>query len=269
MSKVFVFDASKCNGCYNCQVACKDEHVGNDWLPYAKSQPNTGQFWLKVNQKEHGQVPMVKVEYTAWMCMHCKACLPQQICPAGAFIRTEEGLLYIDPEKCNGCMACVEACPFKVIYANEELNIAQKCTGCAHLVAEGKTPHCVDFCATGALRFGEKEDFKGELDDAEFMLPAYDYEPNVYYINMPHLFMGGEVYDPVADEIIEGAKVTITRNDGLVWETLTDDFGDFKIERLAEGIYDIHIEAEGFEPIDKSIQFTKSTYLGEFPLTKL
>ena len=27
MGKVMVIDISKCNGCYNCQVACKDEHV--------------------------------------------------------------------------------------------------------------------------------------------------------------------------------------------------------------------------------------------------
>ena len=28
MSKVFVFDTSICNGCYCCQIACKDEHCG-------------------------------------------------------------------------------------------------------------------------------------------------------------------------------------------------------------------------------------------------
>ncbi|WP_442904235.1 hypothetical protein [Gordonibacter sp.] len=31
MGKVFVIDPAKCNGCYNCQIACKDEHVDNDW----------------------------------------------------------------------------------------------------------------------------------------------------------------------------------------------------------------------------------------------
>ena len=45
--KVFVIDVGICNGCYSCQIACKDEHVGNDWTPYAKPQPDTGQFWLK------------------------------------------------------------------------------------------------------------------------------------------------------------------------------------------------------------------------------
>lgn len=36
MSKVFVIDVAKCSGCYNCQLACKDEHCENDWRPYAR-----------------------------------------------------------------------------------------------------------------------------------------------------------------------------------------------------------------------------------------
>ena len=48
MAKVMIIDITKCNGCYNCQIACKDEHVGNDWTPIAKPQPDTGQFWTKV-----------------------------------------------------------------------------------------------------------------------------------------------------------------------------------------------------------------------------
>jgi Fe-S-cluster-containing dehydrogenase component len=38
MAKVFVHDVSLCDGCYGCQLACKDEHCGNDWTPIAKPQ---------------------------------------------------------------------------------------------------------------------------------------------------------------------------------------------------------------------------------------
>ena len=55
--KAFVLDLARCVGCYNCQVACKDEHCGNDWTPYARPQPDTGQFWLKVNYEEKGTIP--------------------------------------------------------------------------------------------------------------------------------------------------------------------------------------------------------------------
>ena len=59
--KVFTFDASICNGCYNCQIACKDEHCSNDWMPYAKPQPETGQFWIGIRETVRGSVPRVRV----------------------------------------------------------------------------------------------------------------------------------------------------------------------------------------------------------------
>ena len=61
--KAFVIDVGICNGCYACQIACKDEHVGNDWTPIAKPQPDTGQFWLKLTEHIRGTVPKVKMHY--------------------------------------------------------------------------------------------------------------------------------------------------------------------------------------------------------------
>ena len=62
MAKVFAIDVAKCNGCYGCQIVCKDEHCGNDWRPYAAPQPETGQFWMRIDEKTRGQVPVVKVQ---------------------------------------------------------------------------------------------------------------------------------------------------------------------------------------------------------------
>jgi len=70
--KTFIVDVAKCNGCYNCQVVCKEEHVGNDWTPYAKPQPDTGQFWMKMNEKVRGTVPKVMMSYVPTSCMHCR-----------------------------------------------------------------------------------------------------------------------------------------------------------------------------------------------------
>src|SRR4030042_433526 len=138
MAKAFAIDISICNGCYCCQIACKDEHVANDWTPYAKPQPDTGQFWLKQNEFVRGTVPKVKMHYLPILCMHCDEapCIPA--CPIeGAIYKRDDGLVIIDPVKCTGCRNCVDACPYHVIFFNEDLNIAQKCTGCAHLLADG------------------------------------------------------------------------------------------------------------------------------------
>lgn len=59
MAKVWVINLDRCNGCYNCQLACKDEHVENDWTPYAKPQPKTGHFWMKIVEMERGSIPKV------------------------------------------------------------------------------------------------------------------------------------------------------------------------------------------------------------------
>ena len=72
--KTILFDASRCNGCYNCQIACKDEHCQQPWLPYTEAQALTGEFWCKLTQRDRGRVPMVWVEYKPLICGHCDNC---------------------------------------------------------------------------------------------------------------------------------------------------------------------------------------------------
>lgn len=267
--KVFVFDSAKCNGCYGCQIACKDEHVDNDWAPYAKPQPDTGHFWLRLHEKDHGQVPKVRVEYRPFICMHCEnpACMKAS---SEAVYKREDGLVIIDPDKAKGARGLINACPYNAIYWNEALDIPQKCTGCAHLVDEGKLPHCVDLCATGAWRFGEKEDFLEEIAQAECFMPETGLGPQVYYLNLPKLFIGGEVWDPEDDEIIYGATVTLTNEDsGVSTEEKSDEFGDFWFRCLEPGIYSLKINAEGYnEFIKAGISLDESLNVGDFPLER-
>jgi len=268
--KVFIFDSAKCNGCYGCQLACKDEHVENDWSPYAKPQPDTGHFWLKLQEKEHGQGAKVRVEYTPIPCMHCDkpACMNVG---QGVVYKRDDGLVILDPEKAKGAKALADSCPYGAIYWNESLEIPQKCTGCAHLVDEGKTPHCVDFCATGAWRFGEEAEFSEEIAKAERMKPETGQDPRVYYLNLPKLFIGGEVWDPIENDVIEGASITLRNEEnGAIQETLSDGFGDFWFKRLEEGSYALTIKADGFKEYMKTgINLDKSLNIGDFPLESL
>jgi Fe-S-cluster-containing dehydrogenase component len=92
-------------------MACKDEHCDNDWTPYAKPQPDTGQFWLKVNETVRGTIPKVNVTYMPRLCNHCDRPACREACPVGAVSKREDDLVLIDPEKCDGCGACERPAP--------------------------------------------------------------------------------------------------------------------------------------------------------------
>lgn len=266
--KVFVFDASICNGCHNCQVACKDEHCVNDWSPYAKPQPETGQFWMKVDEETHGQVPKVKVEYKVHGCGHCDNAPCMAAAENDAVYRRDDGLVIIDPVKAVGQKQIVDACPYGAVYWNEELQIPQKCTGCAHLLDAGEQPHCVDLCVRKALRFGDYEDFAEELKDAEVDMPENG--SHFYYLNRPKLFIAGDVWDVEADECLENVKVTLTDNaTGEKRTDETDIYGDFWFRYLDAGSYKVEIEAEGYLPVVQAVDLDKSLNLGDFALKRV
>ncbi len=112
--KSFVIDIAKCNGCYNCQIACKEEHVGNDWTPYAKPQPDTGQFWMKMHEKVRGSVPKVKVTYVPTPCMHCRDAKCIASCAPGAIYRRDDGLVRHRPGQVHGLHGLPRRLPLRV-----------------------------------------------------------------------------------------------------------------------------------------------------------
>jgi tetrathionate reductase subunit B len=272
--KVFVIDIAKCNGCHSCQIVCKDEHVTNDWTPIAKPQPDTGQFWIELTEKVRGTVPKVKVAYRPHLCMHCdKApCITSCAVP-GALYQRDDGLVIIDPVKCTGCKNCVDACPYEAIFFNDGLNIAQKCTGCAHLLDDGWTePRCADACPTLAIKMMDEDEAQELIAQAEVWKPEREEElqPRVHYLNLPKKFIAGTVYDPVEEEVFIGATCTLTASAGGEARAVeTDSYGDFWFEGLPDGLFDLRITYEalaidlaGLDTAERDIN------LGDIPLAR-
>ena len=269
--KVFVSDVSRCIGFRMCQIGCKDEHCGNDWTPYAKPQPDIGQFWIKVDEYVRGSVgvePKVKVHSYPVMCMHCDDAPCIEGCPVDAIYKRDDGLVVIDPKLCTGCQLCVHDCPYGVIFYNDTLKIAQKCTGCAHLLDRGwQEPRCVDACYYKSLLFGEEGDFSSEIAGAEVLEPKFGEAPDVrvYYLNMPKRCIAGTVYDPDTREVVIEGTVTLS-GDGSATAT-TDEFGDFWFDGLAQGTFSVAIEADGkSKTIDDISTMEKDVNLGDVAL---
>ena len=269
MAKAFVIDVAKCSGCYNCQLACKDEHAGNDWTPYAKPQPLTGQFWCRVTDHVQGTIPKVRIHYIARLCNHCRNAPCIEAAKDGAVYRRDDGLVIIDPEKAAGQKQIAEACPYGAVFWNSELSLPQKCTGCAHLLDHGaKLPRCVEACPTDALMFGEEEELADYIEGATVMQPETGCFPRVYYRNIPGRFIAGTVYDPVEKEVVIGARCLLNSG-GKRWETRTDEYGDFWFNDLPVGLYDLSIQAPGFEiRIFEKLRTRECVNLGDIPLEK-
>jgi formate dehydrogenase iron-sulfur subunit len=76
------------------------------------------------------------------------------VCPTGAIIRTEFDTVVIQSDVCNGCRACIAACPFGVIDVNPVSGTAQKCTLCYDRLQVGLEPACAKACPTDSIQFG-------------------------------------------------------------------------------------------------------------------
>jgi len=182
------------------------------------------------------------------VCQHCDEAPCISKCTSNAIYKRDDGIVIIDPEKCTGCRTCVEACPSGAVYFNRDMNIAQKCTMCAHLLDKGwKEPRCVDACPTGALLFGEESEMLEEIETAEVLKPECGTKPRVYYRNLPNkYFVAGAIYDPDGDECLEEATITLIDSETSRQVLQTDVYGDFWFEKKEAGEYSLEIEKAGY-----------------------
>ena len=83
-----------------------------------------------------------------------------EVCPTNAIIRTEFDTVVIQSDVCNGCKACIPACPFGVIEINPVSKTAQKCTLCYDRLQNGMEPACSKACPTDSIQFGPVKELR-------------------------------------------------------------------------------------------------------------
>jgi len=257
-----VIDVALCQDCNNCFLADKDEFVGNDWLPYSVAQPHEGHRWLNISRKERGQFPLIDVAYLPLLCQHCGDAPCMKDSAAGTIYRRDDGLVIIDPVAAKGHKEIVSTCPYGVIYWNEEANVPQKCTGCAHLMDEGWTEtRCSQVCPTEAIRFvlAEDEEMQRmvESDGLEEYWPSVATKPRVLFKNIHRwskVFLAGNVVYKDTDEVAEGVRVTLARDQKTVGEVASNNYGDFKMDMLEPGEYTVSFKAQGYKDVSLPIK---------------
>jgi molybdopterin-containing oxidoreductase family iron-sulfur binding subunit len=162
---VMVIDLAKCDGCKECTQACSAMH----FVP-------PGQEWIKVFENRDN-----KVAGGYWFprpCMQCDNTPCAKVCPVGATIKREDGIVLVDQERCIGCRYCIAACPYGSRFFNwaepphtpQEVSqkysvewnyphrrgVVEKCIFCPANAREGKLPGCAAACRMGAIYFGDQ-----------------------------------------------------------------------------------------------------------------
>lgn len=174
----FVIDNRKCIGCHACTVACKSEHD----VPIGVNRT-----WVK--QVEKGTFPDSRRLFSVMRCNHCTDAPCVEICPVEALFVREDGIVDFDNERCIGCKACMQACPYDVLYIDPNTHTAAKCNYCAHRVDVGLEPACVNVCPEHAIISGDMEDPTTEIaqllsrEAVTVRKPEKGTQPNVFYID--------------------------------------------------------------------------------------
>ncbi|MCR4393864.1 MAG: (4Fe-4S)-binding protein, partial [Dehalococcoidales bacterium] len=84
-------ELKRCIGCYACVLACKAEH----FLP-----PDI--FWNRVLIGEKGKYPTVSKIILSVRCNQCANPKCVDACPTGATQKREDGIVWVDEDKCVG-----------------------------------------------------------------------------------------------------------------------------------------------------------------------
>jgi Fe-S-cluster-containing dehydrogenase component len=272
-----IIDVAECTNCNLCTLAAMDEYVGNDWPGYSAPMPKHGHKWINILQKERGQMPMIDIAYVPTMCNHCDDAPCIKADKQGAIKKRPDGIVLIDPAKAKGRKDLVDACPYGHIWWNEELQLPQAWTFDAHLIDQGwQQTRGQQSCPTGAMRAISVEDEEmariAREQNLEVMKPELNSRPRVYYRNLwrySKCFIGGSVSeekDGVID-CLEGASVQLLKDGTSVGVTTTDNYGDFKFDRLDEnsGRHTVQIFASGQSKIVEAT-LGASVNLGEIRL---
>ena len=142
MKRVYV-NEEHCLGCHLCEYYCAFANSGiNDMVKALKNKT----IYPRIRVEEDNGVTY------AVSCRHCTDPICVRSCISGALTK-KDGAVFIDKNKCVGCLTCVLVCPYGAV-SQDENGAVQKCELCLkNSVGE---PACVKGCPNGAIVYEER-----------------------------------------------------------------------------------------------------------------
>jgi Fe-S-cluster-containing dehydrogenase component/formate-dependent nitrite reductase membrane component NrfD len=180
----FVIDQSRCIGCHACTVACKAEHD----VP-------VGVFRTWVQYVERGHYPDTHRSFAVLRCNHCDDAPCTTICPTRALYRRDDGIVDFDKDRCIGCKACMQGCPYDAIYIDPDTHTAAKCNYCAHRTDRGLEPACVIVCPVNAIIAGDLDNPRSRIaqlvsrEKVTVRKPEQGTQPKLFYIGVDDIVL--------------------------------------------------------------------------------
>jgi DMSO reductase iron-sulfur subunit len=155
MSQYYLYqDLSKCIACYSCVIKCKSIKQ----LPVG---PKPSEI-ITIGPRMIDQRP--RAAYVFMPCFHCDNPWCVAVCPTGAMQkRPEDGIVFVDAERCVGCKLCMNACPWGAPQWNPETGKVVKCDFCKDRLDQGLKPACVTVCTTQCLSFGRIDEMPEDI----------------------------------------------------------------------------------------------------------
>ena len=135
MEKYLFANPDLCTGCNRCVYVCSA-------LKQGLFQPTRARIQINNFPLRGYSVPSV--------CFHCPKPDCMGACPEKAITKNDDGVVLVNAEICDGCGACVDACPYGMMEMGTD-GIAVKCDYC------GGDPACVKECEPGAIVFAEDD----------------------------------------------------------------------------------------------------------------
>ncbi len=273
-----IVDVANCTNCNLCTLANQDEHVGNEFEGYSAPMPKHHHRWIDILSRERGSGPLLDVAYLPVLCQHCDDAPCIEAAKNGAVTKRADGIVHIDPVKAKGQKAIADACPYDAVRWNEELQLPQHWFFDAHLLDRGwEEPRCSQVCASGALKAVKvtDEEMAGikSREGLGELKPEAATRPRVHYKNLHRYtqeFIGGTIIRTVdgVTDCVADAGIRIERTGSVVGETVTDAYGEFKIDRLEtdSGPYSVVIEVDGEQVGRLDVELGESVYLGRIDL---